>query len=591
MGRIIGIDLGTTHSLCAVMGNHGPELIPNRVGTFLTPSIVGITADNHVLTGAAAKEMSLIEPGRCAARFKRMMGTNQPFTLGNQSFSPIELSSLLLQSLKRDAEAHLGTAIHEAVITVPAYFNDHQRKATRRAGELAGLKVTRMINEPTAAALTYGFHDRQSERRLLVFDLGGGTLDVTLMDIFESSLEIIATSGSSMLGGEDFTAALMQWACEQQETAGGFLRDADPHRYARLWKECEAAKVRLSWEQETSLRLPEAGGDFAEQPPQLPLSRASFETLLKGFLPRLTACIQKTLSDGQTEPDQVDHAILVGGATRMPMIADLLQTTFNKPALCRYHPDEVVAMGAAVQAGLYENHVAVEDLVLTDVCPFTLGIAVSKQLGRDYRTGYFLPIIHRNTTLPVSREEVVYTLYPNQREVDVMIYQGESRKIKDNLLLGRLKVSGIPPSTEEQEIFIRFTYDLSGVLEVEALIGENGQTFRSVLSQQVKGLDEKDLDEALKRMAQFKFYPRDQEQYQHLLFFAEQALAEVNHHRREELETLIDAYEAALWEAGQVEDGQTWFFDTHHQLRDFLEELGYSLKQPPEESDFGQFKP
>ncbi len=591
MGRIIGIDLGTTHSLCAVMGGGGPELIPNRVGTYLTPSIVAITADNHILTGAAAKEMSLLEPERCAARFKRMMGTNHVFRLGDQTFSAIELSSLLLKSLKRDAEAHLGTRIEEAVITVPAYFNDHQRKATQRAGELAGLKVTRMINEPTAAALTYGFHDRHSERRLLVFDLGGGTLDVTLMDIFESSLEIIATSGQSMLGGEDFTATLLQWVCEQEGTSPNQRRAVDPRGYARLWKECEAAKVRLSWEQSTALRLPEPDGLLGEEPTTLTLTRERFESLLERFQPRLVSCIQKTLNDGRTQPEQIDHVILVGGATRMPMVANLLREGFGKPPLCRYHPDEVVAMGAAVQAGLYENHVAVEDLVLTDVCPFTLGIAVSKQLGRDYRTGYFLPIIHRNTTLPVSREEVVYTLYPNQREVDVMIYQGESRKIKDNLLLGHLKVTGIPAATEEQEIFIRFTYDLSGVLEVEALVGDSGRTFRSVLSQQVKGLDEKDLQEALARMAQYKFYPRDQEAHQHLLLFAEQVLAEVSSRRRDELERLIDAYEAALWEAGQVENGQTWFFESRQKLTDYLEDLGYTLNQPPEESDFGQFKP
>ncbi|CAM2065844.1 Hsp70 family protein [Sulfidibacter corallicola] len=591
MSRVIGIDLGTTHTLCAVFGEHGPQLVPNRVGCFLTPSVVGRTGEGRVLTGMVARDMNLIHPCHCAARFKRHMGTDAKLMLAGERFSAIELSSLLLKTMKRDAEAHLGTSVDQAVITVPAYFNDHQRKATKLAGELAGFQVRRIINEPTAAALTYGFHERDNDRRVLVFDLGGGTLDVTLMEIFEGTLEIIATSGQAMLGGEDFTEAVVSWCLRQQGRDPASLRGSSPQSYARLWRECEAAKIQLSRERQVDVRIPDREGRFSPNCAQVTLDRGVLADVLSPFKARIMDSLHRALRDGKTRPEDIDSVILVGGATRMPLIAEMLEDYFQKPPLCRYNPDEVVAMGAAVQAALLEDHKEVEDLVLTDVCPFTLGIAVAKQLGREYRDGYFLPIIHRNTTLPVSKEEVVFTLYANQKSVDVKIFQGESRKIKDNHPLGELKVSGIPPAPGGHPIYVRFTYDLNGILEVEAVVSETGTRFQTVLTHHVKGLDEREIEAAVARMQEIKFYPRDQEEYQHLLFFAEQVLAEVAGEERRTLETVLDEFESAMWDSPHYEEGETWFRDAHQALLSYLEDLGYAFRKPPEESDFGRQSP
>lgn len=546
MQPLIGIDLGTTNSLCAIFDQGVPTLIPNAHGQFLTPSIVGVSTSGEVLVGAAAAELRLLEPARCAATFKRWMGTAKQVNLGGKLFTAPELSSLVLQSLRRDAEARLGGKVTQAVITVPAYFNDQQRKATQLAGQLAGLDVRRIVNEPTAAALTYGFHQRSAEQKLLVIDLGGGTFDVTLMEIFEGTLEILATAGESHLGGEDFTDRLLAWVLRTQGLALETAELRSPLQVARLRQECELAKRQLGAVASCAVRLPNARGEFSSRQPSIEISFAAFRESATPLLERLRGPILHVLRDSRHSPEQLDEVILVGGATRMPLVREFVRELLGREPRTDWNPDEVVAQGAAVQAALIADDAAVNDLVMTDVCPFTLGVETAKEMGGDYREGYFLPIIHRNTTIPVSRVQTVQTLYPHQEMVLLKVYQGESRLVKDNLLLGELQVSGIPRGPAGQEVCIRFTYDLNGILEVEALVPATERKFVTVLAGQAGHLSPAEIAVAVAKMQALKFYPRDDERHRRLLLFATRMVAEVPPQDRATLDLVVDQFERAM---------------------------------------------
>ncbi|MFM9963128.1 MAG: Hsp70 family protein [Planctomycetaceae bacterium] len=544
--HLVGIDLGTTNSLVAVFLAGQPRLIPNVHGSFLTPSVVGVLDDGQVIVGDAARELRVTKPERCASTFKRLMGTDEKLRLGSHQFTAPELSSLVLKSLKEDAEAFLKSEVTEAVITVPAYFNDNQRKATKMAGELAGLKVRRIINEPTAAALTYGFHDRGSDKKLIVIDLGGGTFDVTLMEIFEGTLEIKATAGESFLGGEDFTERLVAWVLNQSGEELELAELKRPLKVSRLRQECEVAKRALLKEPEAIIRVPGDNGEYSANPTKLTMTRPMFAKLAERLMDRLRKPIDKALRDGECDPDGIEEVILVGGATRMPVLVDFVRNYFQREPLCRFNPDEVVALGAAVQSALMTDNSAVDDMVMTDVCPFTLGVAISKEFGNQILDGYFMPIIPRNTTIPVSREEVVATMFPNQREVVVRVFQGEARKVEGNLLLGELRVTDIPAGPKGTPICIRFTYDLNGILEVEAFPQAGGKRFRAVLTQHVKGLSTADIQAAVRNLSKLKFYPRDDVRNQKLLRFCERIAGEVSSFQRTELDEIIDSFESAM---------------------------------------------
>ena len=546
MSHIIGIDLGTTNSLCGVFLAGEPRLIPNAVGSLLTPSVVGILDDGQLLVGEAARELRVTRPEACVSCFKRLMGSNEKVTLLGRSFSAPELSSLVLRSLKGDAETFLREEVTEAVITVPAYFNDNQRKATKIAGELAGLKVRRILNEPTAAALTYGFHDRNAEKRLIVIDLGGGTFDVTLMEVFEGTLEIVATAGESCLGGEDFTNRMVAILLAKQGKQFEVAELQQPLQVARLRQLCEQAKRGLLDQEEVSIRLPDELGQLPEKARQATISRAAYATAVKPLLDRLAGPINKALRDGRTSAEQIDEVILVGGATRMVVLQDFVREYFQQEPHARFNPDEVVGLGAAVQAALIADDRAVDDMVMTDVCPFTLGVETCRELGGQRREGYFTPIIHRNTTIPVSKEDVFSTVVHNQQVVKLSIYQGENRRVEHNLKIGELEVTGIPPGPAGQEIFIRFTYDLNGLLEVEAYVANSTNKFRTVLTQHSAHMSDEELREAVERMQQLKYYPREDMVNQRLLRFAERMVGEVSPYLREQVEAAVDYFEQAL---------------------------------------------
>jgi molecular chaperone HscC len=546
MDPIIGIDLGTTNSAAATLADDGPRLIPNALGGTLTPSVVGLDDGGQVLVGAAAKELQVVRPERCAALFKRHMGSDWTAELGGRKFTPEELSSLVLASLKADAEAFFKAPVRRAVVTVPAYFNDHQRKATMAAARIAGLEVERIVNEPTAAALAYGFHEAGEDKTLLIFDLGGGTFDVSVVELFEGTLEVRASAGESVLGGEDFTRTL---AARILQARGQHFERAElaaPLMVARLIQQCELAKCRLSREPTTLVRIPDAGGRFADDAPAEVVTREQFEAWTQPILVRIELPIRRVLGDARLSRERIDEVILVGGATRMPMVVARVTELLGKPPRRRLNPDEVVALGAAVQAGLFARAEGVRDLVVTDVAPFTLGVEIAKEFGHERRAGYFLPVIERNTTIPVSRTQRVGTVEPNQTSIRVRIYQGESRRVEDNLYLGEFELAGIPRGPAGQEIDLRFTYDLNGVLEVEATVVETKKQVSHVITRYAQGLTPEQVREAVRAMAKLKTHPREEQANRFLLRRAERLYPELARDEREVLGRLLDGFESAL---------------------------------------------
>ncbi len=541
----IGIDLGTTNSLCGVFQDGRPQLIPNADRKFLTPSVVGLLPSGEVIVGQAAVDLRVTNPQRTAACFKRFMGTDRQLSIAGRSFSAPELSSLVLKSLVRDAQAYLQQPVEQAVITVPAYFNDHQRKATQVAGEMAGLTVRRIINEPTAAALVYGFNDPQLEQKICVVDLGGGTFDVTVMDVFEGTLEIQATAGECLLGGEDFTERLVAAVLKQKNLQ---LEQAElklPKMVSRLRYECNLAKCRLAQEEEASIRIPTAEGIFADSPPIVRVQRRTFDKLCDNLMERIRKPLGKAIRDASITPQEIDEVILVGGATRMTVMQEAVNSFFGRPGRMEFNPDEVVALGAAIQAALIQQDKAVADLVMTDVCPFTLGVEVCKEIGGRLMPGYFVPLIHRNSTIPISKEEEFHTIYDNQQFVEVRVFQGDARRVDDNIELGTLKVDKLPPGKAGASFYVRFTYDLNGVLEVEAY-APGGRKHRTILTNHVKGLSPEQIQQAAERLEKLKFYPREDVRHQSLARFCERLLGELPITLRQQLDWRLDQYESAL---------------------------------------------
>jgi molecular chaperone HscC len=543
---IVGIDLGTTNSAVAFMAEDGPRLIPNALGEVLTPSVVGVDADGKLLVGRAARELQVLQPERCAALFKRRMGSDWNAELPGRKFTAEELSSLILRSLKEDATAFFKEPVERAVITVPAYFNDQQRKATIAAGRIAGLQVERIFNEPTAAALAYGFHEAREDKVLLIVDLGGGTFDVSVVELFEGTLEVRASSGESFLGGEDFTRALAARLLEQHGHPFERAELQAPQMVARMIQQCERAKCALSRQDSFALRIPDARGEYHDASPEATVTRQQFEACTRHILNRIDLPIRRVLGDARLTRDDVDEVILVGGATRMPAVVERVTQLLGKSPHRRLNPDQVVALGAAVQAGLIARASGVEDLVVTDVAPFTLGIEIVKEFGHERRHGYFLPIIQRNSTIPISRVERLATVFPNQTSFRVKIYQGEGRRVEDNLFLGEFEVKGIAPGPAGQPVDIRFTYDLNGILEVEATIVETKKAVSHVVTRHARSLSAGQIAEAVRQMAKLKTHPREEAVNRLLLRRAERLYQELSLDGRVILGQLLDGFEAAL---------------------------------------------
>lgn len=526
---IIGIDLGTTNSLVAVWKDGKPVIVPNALGHNLTPSVVGFDEHGDILVGLAAQERLLTHPQQTAAVFKRYMGTDREILLerqpatskwkiksgpGPQKFRAEELSSFVLKSLKADAEAFLGEPVTEAVITVPAYFNDSQRKATKIAGELAGLKVERLLNEPTAAALAYGLHQADLESKFLVFDLGGGTFDVSILELFDGVMEVRASSGDNFLGGEDFVTLLADRFMTEVGTPAGLpaLRRT-PALYQRLREPLEKAKRRLSGHDSAEICIHWDGREYSWT-----ITAHHFQELVEPVLKRLRAPIERALHDAQIRASELDEVVLAGGATRMPIVRKLVAKLFGRLPTVNLNPDEVVVMGAAVQAGLKMRDAVLDEVVLTDVSPYTLGIDIAERTGaNEFEAGFFLPIIERNSVVPVSRIKSVSTLRDNQKTVECNIYQGESHYVKDNIRLGNISVPVPMRPAGGVSLDVRFTYDINGLLEVEVTVNETGQSHRLVIEENPGVLSPEQIEQRLEVLSSLKIHPRERTENRTLL--------------------------------------------------------------------------
>jgi len=562
---IIGIDLGTTNSLVAVWQDGQARLIENSLGEVLTPSCVSLDADGSVLVGRAAKERLETHPDRTAAVFKRYMGSDRKIRLGARTFRPEELSALILKALKADAQATLGVPVTEAIITVPAYFSDAQRKATRAAGQMAGLRVERLLNEPTAAALAYGIHQRDEESKFLVFDLGGGTFDVSILQMYDGVMEVRSSAGDNFLGGQDVVDALVEMFFRRVGLPDRLRQDIGFMQ--RLGAQAEAAKRALGAQPRATMRIHDGNAEH-----QLELDEQALEDACKPLLLRLRAPVERALRDANLRSSELDTVVLAGGATRMPIVRRLATTMFGRFPAIDLNPDEVVALGVAVQCGLKARDAALSEVVMTDVAPYSLGIELSMRLDETtWSHGHFDPIIERNTVVPVSRVKTYYPAGPRADHVALQVYQGEARMVKDNIALGSLKVPLPQGSEQERAVDVRFTYDINGLLQVEAKVAKTGQTYGVVIEGNPGVLNEEQIQQHLKALAELKIHPRDQLENRTLLARAERYYEQLRGDQRDWLGRQIMAFEQLLatQDARRIAPGQ-------RTLRDVLDQLDKS---------------
>ncbi|MCI9148751.1 MAG: Hsp70 family protein [Hungatella sp.] len=495
---IIGIDLGTTNSLVSVWENGHAVLIPNRFGSCLTPSVVAEAA-GEICVGAPAKEKRLTEPENSAALFKRYMGLEAQAPLGDKWYSPQELSAMILRQLKRDAQEYLGEPVEEAIISVPAYFNDEQRFVTRQAGVLAGLKVERLINEPSAAALACRSLNGDEDETFLVIDFGGGTLDVSVVECFDQVIEILAVSGDNRLGGEEFDKRIARHFCREHQIEYGLL---EPKQQQMLLKSAELCKRQMT---EKSAALMEWTGPDGKK--GLILTAEDMVRISAPLLKRMEEIVHKALRDVSMTAEDIDKVVLVGGTCRMPVIRQYIRHFMGAEPVMVKNPDEVVALGVGTYAGIKERREDIKDIVLTDICPFTLGIGV-----RDDSSGELImsPVIERNCILPFSHEEEFWPVSKTQTHVAVRIYQGEAMYCKKNLFLGKIDIAVPEGSEEHRKVTVRFTYDINGILEVEAA-NEAGQKARKLIVNSQIRMSEKELERKIEQIKNLKYMSRDEE--------------------------------------------------------------------------------
>ena len=496
MGKIIGIDLGTTNSCVAVMEGGKPVVIPNAEGMRTTPSVVAFTKTGERLVGEPAKRQAVTNAERTISSIKRHMGTDYKVSIDGKDYTPQEISAMILQKLKADAESYLGEKVTEAVITVPAYFNDAQRQATKDAGKIAGLKVERIINEPTAAALAYGLED-ESEQKVMVYDLGGGTFDVSIIDIGDGVIEVLSTNGDTRLGGDDYDDRVTKWLVDEFKAAEGVDLSQDKMALQRLKEAAEKAKKELSSATTTDINLPFITAT-AEGPKHLDmkLSRAKFEEITSDLTERTAVPVQNSMKDAGLSNSDLGKVLLVGGSTRMPVVQEKVKQLTGKEPSKNLNPDECVALGAAVQGGKMSGEEGASDVLLLDVTPLTLSI---ETLG-----GVATPLIKRNTTIPTRASQVFSTAADNQTAVDIHVVQGEREFARDNKTLGQFRLDGILPAQRGvPQIEVTFDIDANGIVNVSAKDKGTGKEQHITITSG-SNMSKEDIDKAVNEAAQFE---------------------------------------------------------------------------------------
>ncbi len=537
---IIGIDLGTTNSLAAYYTDEGPRIIPNRLGENLTPSVVSIDEEENVYVGKTAQERMRLYPDTSASVFKRDMGSDRKYTLSGKSFTAEELSSFVLRSLKEDAEAFLGEEITEAVISVPAYFNDMRRKSTKRAGELAGLKVERIISEPTAAAIAHGLYNEDKPAKNLVFDLGGGTLDVSILDYFPPILEVRAVAGDNFLGGEDFTHIIEDLFYKKNKEI--VKEELSYRELQHIYKAAEICKKELSNSGKAIMKC-----KLGEESIETEITYAEFDKGCEALYDRIRIPVKRALSDAKLRLSDINKVVLVGGGTRMTGVKTFVSRMFHTFPDTSINPDEAVALGAAIQGAMKERKQSIKEVVLTDVCPFTLGTEVAVDLGDGIReSGHYCPIIERNTVIPASRTERFYTIHDDQSKLSINVLQGESRMARNNLELGVLDIEVPKGKAGSESVDVTYTYDINSILEVEVKVISTGKKYRQIIKGQYTDMTDEEIDRRFQELSYLKIHPRDQEENKLLLLRLERLYEEALGMDRDVLENEARKFELAL---------------------------------------------
>ena len=524
MGKIIGIDLGTTNSCVAVFEGGEPSVIPNPEGARTTPSVVGFSKTGERMVGQVAKRQAITNPDRTIISIKRHMGTDFKANIGDKQYTPQEISAMILQKLKSDAEAFLGTTVTEAVITVPAYFSDAQRQATKDAGKIAGLEVKRIINEPTAAALAYGM-DKEENQKIMVFDLGGGTFDVSLLEISDGVFEVLATNGDTKLGGDDFDQRIIDWMAQKFQAENGVDLRRDKMVLQRLRDAAEKAKIELSGMTSSDINLPFITAT-AEGPLhfEATLTRAEFDRITADLVDRCMVPTKKALADAGLSVNEIDKVLLVGGSTRIPAVQEAVKKFIGKEPFKGINPDECVAIGAAIQGGVLGGDV--KDLLLLDVTPLSLGI---ETLG-----GVFNKIIDRNTTIPVKKSQIYSTAADGQTSVEIHVLQGEREMAAGNTTLGRFSLDGIAPAPRGvPQIEVTFDIDANGIVNVSALDKGTGKETHITITSSTN-MSQEDIDKAVREAEMFAAEDKKQKdavdtknRAESMIFQSEKTLSEI----------------------------------------------------------------